>query len=151
MNSIFSLELFAIYLSNYSAHMVEYGGVVYPTAEHAYQCQRYTNEVLRKEIRETRSPVKAWEVSQKYKKEQLIDFNERKVLVMKEILRAKLEQHADIQKILVDSGTYKIVKHITTGPPADGFWDDGDDGLGQNEIGKIWMELRTELAHRYYK
>ena len=39
----------------------------------------------------------------------------------------------------------KIVKHIVTYPPGDGFWDDGDDGNGLNHIGKMWMEIREEI------
>lgn len=138
-------EIFVTYFSAYSAHMVKYRGVLYPTAEHAYHCQRYTDEVIRKEIRDAHSPFEAWEVSQKYKAQQLSDFNERKVAVMEDIFRAKLAQHDDVRKALIDSAGQEIVKRITTGPKADGFWDDGVDGAGRNEAGKIWMRLRGEL------
>jgi N-glycosidase YbiA len=139
------LEIFAIYFSGYSAHAIEYKGVVYPTLEHAYHCLRYTDPHIRKEILEARSPEKAWEVSQKYKSMQLRDFSERKLEVMEKLMRAKLAQHESIQKALRASGDMDIVKHITTGPPADGYWDDGTDGKGENHIGRIWMELRSEL------
>ena len=138
-------DIFVTYFSNYSAHAVEYGGVLYPTAEHAYHCQRYTDPVILKEIRNARSPFKAWEVSQKYKSQQIADFGERKVVAMEDICRAKLVQHEDVQKALRNTGDLEIVKHITTGPKADGFWDDGEDGSGKNEVGKIWMKLREEL------
>lgn len=140
------LELFAIYFSPYTAHAIEIDGVVYPTVEHAYQCARYTDKNIREEIRATRSPVKAWEVSTKYKHLQIPEFanKEHKRAVMKELMRAKALQHEEVKKALLDSGDAQIVKHITTYPPGDGFWDDGADGTGQNETGKIWMELREE-------
>lgn len=140
-----SPEIFAIYFSGYTAHVIEYKGVVYPTVEHAYHCQRYTDPTIIEEIRFARSPFKAWEVSQRHKSQQLPDFNDRKREVMKELCRAKMEQHEDVRQSLLDSGDLPIVKHISTGPKPDGFWDDGEDGTGRNETGKIWMELRDEL------
>jgi predicted NAD-dependent protein-ADP-ribosyltransferase YbiA (DUF1768 family) len=51
----------------------------------------------------------------------------------------------NFRKALVDSGEMRIVKHIVTYPPGDGFWDDGEDGKGLNHIGRIWMEIRDEI------
>lgn len=138
-------DIFITYFSGYSAHTVEYNGVLYPTVEHAYHCQRYIDPKIIEKIKTARSPFKAWEVSQKYKSQQVPDFNERKVEILTEINRTKLKQHEDIKKAIIDSGNVPIIKHITTGPKADGFWDDGEDGEGRNEIGKIWMKLREEL------
>jgi ribA/ribD-fused uncharacterized protein len=141
------LEIFAIYFSPYSAHAIEIDGVVYPTLEHAYQCSRYTDERIREEIRSQRSPVKAWETSSKYKSVQIPEFKDEqyKLNVMKTLMRAKALQHEDVRKALLDSGNIKIVKHITTYPPGDGFWDDGEDGKGHNHVGRMWMEIREEL------
>lgn len=137
--------IFVTYFSGYSAHALEYKKMLYPTVEHAYHCQRYTDPAIIEEIRAARSPFKAWEVSQKYKKQQLPDFNDRKAAVMEYLCRAKMQQHEDIQKALRDSGDTPIVKHWTSGSPPDGFWDDGIDGTGRNEVGNIWMRLRDEL------
>lgn len=138
-------SIFVTYFSGYSAHQVEYKGAVYPTVEHAYHCQRYTDSAIVDEIRGAHSPYKAWQASQKYKTQQLPDFNERKVAVMEELCRAKMLQHEEIQRELLASNDIPIVKHWTTGAPPDGFWDDGIDGTGRNETGKIWMRLRDEL------
>lgn len=138
-------SIFITYFSAYSAHQVEYKGVLYPTVEHAYHCQRYGDPAIIEEIRSARSPRKAWEVSQKYKSGQLPDFGDRKVAVMEDLNRAKLLQHEDIQRELLASGELPIIKRWTTGSPPDGFWDDGSDGEGRNEVGKIWMRLREEL------
>jgi predicted NAD-dependent protein-ADP-ribosyltransferase YbiA (DUF1768 family) len=64
---------------------------------------------------------------------------------MKNMMRKKLEQHEEVHQALFDSGDMEIVKKIVTYPPGDSFWDAGDDGTGQNEMGKIWMELREEI------
>ena len=141
------LEIFAIYFSPYSAHAIEVNGVIYPTTEHAYQCSRYTDEKIRSEILLARSPVKAWGISSTYKHLQIPEFKDKeyKLKVMKGLMRMKVEQHEEIRKALSDSKGKQIVKHITTYPPGDGFWDDGEDGTGLNHMGRMWMEIRDEL------
>ena len=150
MPATLPLEIFYIYFSPYTAHAITIDGVVFPTVEHAYQCQRYTDSKIIEEIRAATSPLKAWEVSTKYKKLQIPEFksDDYKRKVMKRMMRLKAEQHEEVRKALVDSGTLKIVKHIVTYPPGDGFWDDGVDGKGQNEIGKMWMEIREEMKNK---
>ncbi len=137
--------VFSVCFSPFTAHAIEYGGVLYPTVEHAYHAQRYADPAIREEICTARSPLMAWSVSQKYKAQQQPDFPERKVSVMKELCRAKLEQHADVRQALLESGDRAIVKHTVVGPGPDGFWDDGGDGSGKNMTGVIWMALREEL------
>jgi len=147
MSTRYPLEKFYIYFSPYTAHAVEVDSILYPTVEYAYQCARYTDEKIIEEIRFAHSPVKAWEISCKYKHMQIPEFKEEsyKLEVMKNLMRLKAEQHEEIKKALVDSGDMEIVKHITTYPPGDGFWDDGEDGSGLNHIGKMWMEIRENL------
>ncbi len=146
MKETLSLEIFAIYFSGYSAHAIEKDGVVYPTLEHAYHCMRYVDQNIIEEIKNARSPMLAWEVSQRYKKFQVEGFGEKKLDVMKDLIQLKIQQHDDVRKALLESGEIKIVKHITTGPLADGFWDDGEDGKGLNHVGKIWMQFRAQLG-----
>jgi len=141
------LEVFYIYFSPYTAHALEIDDIVYPTTEHAYQCARYEDEQIREEIRMQPSPIKAWETSCRYKHLQKPAFKDEqhKLAIMKDLMRAKATQHADIRAALLGSGDAIIVKHIVTYPPGDGFWDDGPDGTGANHIGRMWMEIRDEL------
>ena len=148
MVSFLPLEIFERYFSAYSPHAIEWRGHVYPTVEHAYHAARYSDATIVDEIRAARSPLKAWEISQRHKDVQIPGFADKKTLVMEELFRAKLSQHEDVRTALIDSGDMEIRKHITAGPPADGFWDDGQDGTGQNIVGKIWMRLRDELRTR---
>ncbi len=133
-------DLYERMLSAFSGHMVEYKSVVYPTAEHAYHCQRYDDPAIVKEIKNAHSAKLAWAVSQKYKAKQLSDFDARKVDIMEDICRAKLAQHEDVKEILLWSEGMAIIK---TYP--DPFWGVGLDGEGRNELGKLWIRLREEL------
>ncbi len=146
MEQIYPLEKFATYFSPYTAHAIEVKGMLYPTVEHAFQCHRYVDRDVIEEIRATTSPVMAWEVSAKYKHLTIEGFKENKLAIMKGLMKAKALQHKDVMQALIESGMMQIVKHITTGPPADGFWDDGEDGKGLNHIGRIWMEIRDEIT-----
>lgn len=140
-------HIFYIYFSPYTAHAIEIDGVRYPTVEHAYQCARYDDETIREEIRQQASPVKAWETSSKHKHQQMPEFKDaaHKRAVMKELMRQRALQHEEVLDALLATGDARIVKHISTYPPGDGFWDDGEDGTGENQTGQIWMELREEL------
>ena len=51
---MYPLEKFFIYFSPYTAHAIEVDGVLYPTVEHAYQCERYTDPKIIEEIRRER-------------------------------------------------------------------------------------------------
>lgn len=147
MTDILPLEIFYIYFSPHTAHAIEIEGVVYPTLEHAYQCQRYTDKKIIEEIRTAHSPVLAWEVSSQYKNLQIPEFKHEayKLEVMKKLMKLKVMQHQDVRTALIESGNVNIVKHVVTYPPGDGFWDDGKDGTGLNHTGKIWMEIREGL------
>jgi ribA/ribD-fused uncharacterized protein len=130
MTKILPLDVFDEFFSAFSPHAVEYRGVVYPTVEHAYHAARYADQKIVEEICSAPGPSEAWSISQKYKAAQIPGFSERKVAVMKALMRAKCEQHEDVRRALLDSGDQEIRKHIRSGPPADGFWDDGEDGTG---------------------
>lgn len=125
-------------LSNFSAHEVVIGGVTYKTAEHAYQTAKFSDSARREKIMNASSAFLAREFGQS---EEGRTENFDKVKVMKEIMRAKLQQHADVRMILLQTGEQQIIKNH----PDDYFWGTGADGTGKNMMGKIWMELRTEI------
>jgi len=60
---------------------------------------------------------------------------------MREAVRAKFTQHAELREKLVATGEAKIVEHTEK----DAYWADGGDGSGKNMLGRILMELRAEL------
>lgn len=128
------------YLSPFSAHEVELDGVVYKTAEHAYQTLRMLPEV-RDQVISTTSPMDSWRVAQRLKAAGKLDPNYDKYELMERIFRAKLDQHDDIKKVLLESGDRDLVKVYNT----DYDWGAGADGSGQNNMGKLWMKLRDEL------
>jgi ribA/ribD-fused uncharacterized protein len=127
--------------NNFSAHSIEFRGKFYPTAEHAYQTTKCTDPEGQEAIRSARSPLQAKTLANEtYKTARDPDWSAKKLVVVEEILRAKLAQHPEAQEALRDSGDEEIVEDS----PTDYFWGAGADGSGQNIFGKLWMKIRDE-------
>lgn len=127
-------------LSPFSAHEVELDGVMYKTVEHAYQALR-TVPKAREPIIDARNPMDAWRAGQVAKQANQIVPDFDKLALMERIFRAKLAQHDDVREVLLATGNRELQKEYDT----DYFWGTGVDGTGSNEMGKLWMRLRTEL------
>ncbi len=129
-------------LNNFSANAVEIDGVVYPTSEHAYQAAKCTDFQGKLDIIAARSPELAKEISnQTYAGAKRPDWNEVKLGIMESVLRAKLNQHQEVRDALIRSSNAEIAEDS----PVDDFWGRGKDGNGQNNLGKLWMKIRSEL------
>ena len=68
-------------------------------------------------------------------------WDEDKVVVMEQLLRAKLAQHPYVKKKLLETADYLICEDSHK----DSFWGIGEHRNGQNQLGKLWMKLREEL------
>jgi ribA/ribD-fused uncharacterized protein len=63
---------------------------------------------------------------------------------MREAIRFKFTNHEDIKEILLSTGEDELVEDS----PIDYYWGIGADGTGKNMLGKLLMELRTDLKNR---
>jgi ribA/ribD-fused uncharacterized protein len=125
--------------NNFSAHAVEFRGALYPTAEHAYQAAKCTDPEGREAIRNARSPLLAKALANEtFRAARDPEWNNKKLVVLEEILRAKLDQHTEARDALMASGDREIVEDS----PTDYYWGSGADGTGKNMLGKLWMEIR---------
>lgn len=129
--------------SNFASFQVEWRGKLWPTSEHAYQAARYmgVRDDLAEKIRNMRSAHQAYDFMRNNRKDERADWFNEKRAVMKDIVRCKLQQHAYIQKKLLETGDALIVEDS----PVDRYWGWGPNKDGANNLGTIWMELRKEL------
>ena len=131
------------YLSNFAACEIECNGHTWPTAEHAYQAQKFpTSKLVQRYIRQARSPYEAKQLACMYAQHTRPDWTEVKLGIMEKILHAKIAQHAFIRDGLLSTGDADIVENS----PCDAYWGCGSDGKGENHLGKIWMKLRNDLV-----
>ena len=127
---------------NFSAFSVELWGRVFPTSEHAYQWKKFefSKSAVAEEIVNARSARDTKVIADAHKEEISPDWHTVKVSYMEEILRAKIAQHEKVKSLLMETGTKEIIENS----PTDAFWGIGS-GDGRNELGKLWMKLRSEL------
>jgi len=128
-------------LSNFAAYPFELGGVVWPTAEHYFQAQKFAGTKHEDAIRLVRSPMVAAHMGRTRQRPLRADWERVKDEVMLAGLRAKFAQHADIRAKLLATGDAMIVEHTRK----DRYWGDGGDGSGLNMLGRLLMRVRDEL------
>lgn len=127
--------------SNFAAFTVEYNGRLWMTGEHAYQAAKFEDKEIVELIYNAPSPHSAKEISQKYKSRVDPNWDSKKILVMENIIRAKALAHPYVREKLLETGNREIVEDS----PVDSFWGRGPNSTGRNELGKIWMKIRSEL------
>lgn len=129
-------------LSNFSSFRVKWKGLTFDTSEHAYHWEKFPEHpVLRNAVRDAASAHESLKIATANKALRRPDWDDVKCEIMKDILRAKLEQHDYVRRKLLATGDRELVENSWR----DDFWGWGPNRDGQNELGKLWMELRAEL------
>jgi ribA/ribD-fused uncharacterized protein len=127
--------------SNFAPYPITLHGKRWPTSEHYFQAQKFDEPKVREAIRRVKSPSEAARTGRDRKHRLRRDWDSARVGVMREALRAKFTQHADLRELLLSTGDAAIVEHTER----DDYWGDGGDGSGANMLGRLLMELRDEL------
>lgn len=130
--------------SNFSPHPFQLKDKVWPTSEHYFQAQKFAGTEHEEEIRLIVSPMVAARAGRSRKRPFRADWATVRDDVMREALRAKFTQHADLRELLLSTGDARLVEHTTN----DSYWGDGGDGSGRNRLGELLMELRADWVSR---
>ncbi|HPE14490.1 MAG TPA: NADAR family protein [Bacilli bacterium] len=132
-------------LNNFSSFKVEYNGVLYSSLEEAYQTIGFLVPApkIAQQIKNSHSAHEAQKLAYANRKFQRKDWDEVKVFIMEDLLRAKIKQNPYVKKKLLETKDYTIVEDSLK----DDFWGWGPNRNGQNQLGKLWMKLREELRH----
>ncbi len=130
-------------LSNFSAFNVLIWGIRFQTSEHAYHWKKFdlTAFEVADQIAAATSAHDAFKIAERHKALRARDWDKVKVGIMREILRAKVEQHEYVRRKLLATGDRELVENSWR----DSFWGWGPNRDGQNMLGKLWMERRTDL------
>lgn len=135
-------------LSNFSAFGLEWQGLTFPTSEHAYHWEKFATEAddqtrngVAYEIMNARSAHDAFKLAGAQKHLRRPDWDAVKVGIMRDILRAKVQQHEYVRRKLLATGDRELIEDSWR----DDFWGWGPNRDGQNMLGKLWMEIRAEL------
>ncbi len=145
------------WMSCMSAHPVELNGIKFRTAEAMFQYMRFEGHPeVQKEIFEQKSPMSAKMKARKNRtllnRGEKWDEHSSDLSLMKQCLMLKLDQHPELKDELIKTGDAIIVEDCTTHDresarywgmvKKDGKW------IGENHLGKIWMDIRTDLQNQ---
>lgn len=126
------------FLSNFYPCPTLHDGIVWPTAEHAYQGAKTLDVDEKNLIKNMYAPTQV----KQYSKTMIVrpDWSDVKLAIMEEILRAKFSI-PDMQERLLKTGTEELIEGNWWG---DIFWGTCN-GIGRNELGKLLMKIRTDI------
>lgn len=127
------------FLSNFYPCVVQDDrGTYYPSTEHAYQAMKFLGKDRRK-IFEDGSPGSA--KSNGKGSGMRDDWEAVKLEVMLNLLRQKFKAGSNLAQRLLDTGDRELIEGNYWG---DTFWG-VCKGVGQNNLGKLLMQVRKEL------
>jgi ribA/ribD-fused uncharacterized protein len=130
------------FLSNFYPCSVSYEGIVFPSSEHAYVAAKSDDVRDREYIATISSAGKA----KQYSKRLILrnGWDSMRIAVMRDIVRIKFSCQ-ELSTFLLDTGGEELIEGNYWG---DTFWGQSPIGVGQNNLGKILMEIRSEKLHR---
>jgi N-glycosidase YbiA len=130
--------------SNFSPHSIDLDGKNWATVEHYYQAHKFEGtefEYLMAEIQAAPTPELAAKIGRAPAHQPRADWDINKREIMYRAIRQKFSSHLDVQQVLLDTLDAEIVEDS----PVDHFWGCGIDRSGQNQLGRILMQVRSEL------
>lgn len=127
------------FLSNMHPAKVTIDGVTYNSAEAAFQAQKSTDAQYRESLKNA-SGSEAKSLGRKAKLRS--DWEYEKLDIMRDVLMAKFSQNQALKGKLLATGDAELVEGNSWG---DSFWGVAD-GFGANNLGKLLMSVRDELA-----
>jgi ribA/ribD-fused uncharacterized protein len=133
--------------SNFSRHGVDLDGAWWPTTEHYFQAQKFTDIPYMERIRTASNPKQAAELGRSREMPLRPDWEAVKDAVMLKAVQRKFELHAEIREILLSTGEEELVENA----PGDYYWGCGADGTGRNQLGKTLMQVRDILRQSSQK
>jgi len=126
------------FLSNFHSSTITFGGMRYPTVEHAYQAAKSLDPDVRLMIKNAKTPGKAKRLGRCV--EMRPDWDEVKVEIMLNLVRKKFE-NPFLRPMLLATDDAELIEGNHHN---DRFWGTVD-GVGQNVLGKILMRVREEI------
>lgn len=134
--------------SNLYRRPMNYEGIAYPTAEHAYQAGKARRKEVKDWLMAAPSPaLLAMAAHGLYYWDITPGWSTLKFDRMAAVLRAKFTQHEDLQEILLKTGEARLVESATVDNAVNRLWGEVN-GVGQNVLGTLLMEVRRDIrAH----
>lgn len=138
------------WLGNMAPYSINHDGKLWLTAEALFQALRFDDPAIKEAIREAKSPFQAKMIAKAHKEQMVVvERSEQDVDNMRLVLRLKVSQHHELARQLLDTAAEVIVEDATSHPSGSAkFWGQvckEGEWVGENRLGRLWMEIREEL------
>lgn len=127
------------FLSNFYPAKVSLDGWDFPTVEHAFQAAKTLDSNKRRQIQQAASPGDAKRLGRTVNLR--ADWEDVKIDVMRQLLRRKFADPFLLSQLLA-TGTEELIEGNWW---RDTFWG-VCNGVGENHLGKLLMEIRDEYS-----
>ena len=136
------------WLSNLSEHDVEYNGQIF-TVEGLFHWLRFEGHPeIQAQLAKEANPEDALRVAMNSRHLLSKPDEGKAVAQMRECLRLKIEQHPNLVKKLLATGSKVLVMDCTANPKGDDFFwgmaKRDDQWVGKNWLGRLWWEIREK-------
>ncbi len=134
------------WMGNMSPYAIKYNNKIWRTAEALFQSLRFDDPSIIDMLWQQSSPMAVKMKTKPLTDKMLFERgSEQDIANMKMVLKLKCEQHPNLALRLANTGDALIVEDVSNRRQSiwgakcvDGVW------VGQNLLGKLWMELRRE-------
>lgn len=96
------------FLSNFSSSALDIDGILYPTAEHAFQAGKTTSRSMQQQIALAVTPGKAKRLGRSVSLRE--DWEQYKIPYMRRVLEAKFAPHTGLANKLLGTGGHYIME-----------------------------------------
>jgi ribA/ribD-fused uncharacterized protein len=118
---------------------VHFEGIVYPTAEHAYQAAKSLDPTVRRRIATLPTPSEARKAGRALPIRP--DWETAKFTIMEAVVRDKFTRNPDLRAKLLATGDAELIEGNDWGDRVWGVYR----GQGENRLGKLLMKVRADL------
>ncbi len=129
------------WLSNFSNSKFTLDGLRWSSIEHYYQAQKFLGTETFEQIRKSSTALKARKTGQNRSLVPRSDWQQVKEEVMRRAIGAKFEQNGGLKSQLLATGSEELIHYSSR----DLFWGRNEEGVGDNRLGRIIMEIRQKL------
>lgn len=138
------------WMGNMSPYPIKFGEDTYRTTEALFQALRFSDPDIKALIMSEKSPMGAKFVAKARVDQMTIkQLSDKDVDNMRLCVRLKVKQYPNLLKELLETGDVLIVEDVTNrgDKGSNLFWGAmfvEDEWVGENVLGKIWMDIRKE-------
>lgn len=132
------------FLSTHTSDAFELEDHQWPSVEHYYQASKFIHTQYGLRIMNAGSPEEAFKLGNVWWRRKRADFKAVRKTLMTRALYSKAVQNEAVAEALLETGEQLIIENSSY----QHYWGIGRDQRGDNQLGKIWMDIRQKLREK---